>query len=546
VIDYPGDTPGRGGWHRNQDGKARVNHPDGGKRICIYDGGSSFWAIHEPYTGPAIYGEQGQQVHDITDCADRHQPLTDELIERGEALGLSREYQNFIYATYITFRKTHGFGEPLHIEKHYVNDAWKVASNIDRVDVLCGMIEFGDTKTATELCKPDYVVQLATMVDGVPYDVETGTRGEWPHPVNRERANIFWLPVRRGMHRDDTLTWFTNDDRSTWPAWELHHVDLVGAVALAQRVVDLRDTDAKPFYTIATPSGDGEQIAAPADGESGDEVAAPSLPLGVEQPATGDVARQMPSPVATPPLVEFFDNINANPIGGSVDVEEITATIRAHRDGPVATLDEARARYRELSDGDKAAVARYWEANDTDLTDADQIIESIGAVQGFHDVAAEPPPPTPAPTPRAALPTVTDEGDTLDEDTIEAAKKRYGALDDAARAWVAHSAAKVRLSPEHGGKATQRRMAIYRGLCELAESDGFDNDNIVKGICVHILGDIVWQGPKVADILGALSLTEASRFARMCDVVTTGDVAIAWTLEGRCEISASVLDGVAA
>jgi hypothetical protein len=28
----------------------------------------------------------------------------------------------------------------------------------------------------------------------------------------------------------------------------------------------------------------------------------------------------------------------------------------------------------------------------------------------------------------------------------------------------------------------------------------------------------------------------------MCDVVTTGDVAIAWTLEGRCEISASVLD----
>jgi hypothetical protein len=111
---------------------------------------------------------------------------------------------------------------------------------------------------------------------------------------------------------------------------------------------------------------------------------------------------------------------------------------------------------------------------------------------------------------------------------------------------VAVCGAKVRLSPNHGGVASVRRFEILRGLCELAESDGFDTDDVVRAITWHILGDIVWQGPKVADILGALSLTEASRFARMCDVLTTGNVAIAWTLEGRCEISASVLDEVAA
>jgi hypothetical protein len=327
---------------------------------------------------------------------------------------------------------------------------------------------------------------LALAAESTPYDQTADERRDWDTAPTVSHAYILWFPLTEAI----------KNQRPEWPDWTLVSVALAPGRRLLDLLLTVRDD--------ATHKDCFTKIAAPADGESGDEVAAPSLPLEVEQPATGDAARQMPS--------------------------------------PVATLDEARARYRELSEGDKAAVARYWEANDTDLTDADQIIESIGAVQGFHDIEVTPPPTTPAPTPRAALPTVTDEGDLLDDATIEAAKKRYGALDDAARAWVAHSAAKVRLSPEHGGKATVRRMAIYRGLCELAESDGFDTDDVIKGICAHILGDIVWHGPTVADILGALSLTEASRFARMCDVVTTGDIAVHWTDDRRMVFSASLVE----
>jgi hypothetical protein len=91
-----------------------------------------------------------------------------------------------------------------------------------------------------------------------------------------------------------------------------------------------------------------------------------------------------------------------------------------------------------------------------------------------------------------------------------------------------------------------RRFELLRGLCTLAEVDGFDSDDIVRALCHHLLGDVVWEGAKVPDIIGALSVTEALTFARMCDVVTTGDVAIHWTDDRRCIVSASVAEGVAA
>jgi len=460
VIEYPGDTPGRGGWYRNNDGEARVAHPDGGKRICIYGGGSSFWSISKPYTGPAIYGEQGQQVHDITDCADQRQPLSDELIERGEALGLSREYQNYIYASYITFRKSHGFGEPLYIEKHYVNDGWKVASNIDRVDVVDGLIEFGDTKTATDPVKPDYVVQLATMVDGVPYDVITSQRGEWPHPINRDRANIFWIPVRRGMKRDKTGTWVTNDDRSTWPSWALYRVNLVAAVTLGQRVVDLRETDVTDSF------------------------------------------------VAT------------------------------------STLEQLRQHVRDVfSDADRDALRAYFDANDIDTGDIEQVSGAIAAVEGFRDVQVAPVErivvETQAPPPERTI----DEGPDLGDAEIAAAGKRYGALDDVVRSWVSACGAKVRLSPAHGGVASVRRFELLRGLCQLAET-GFDTDDMVRACAaLTTLGDDAWRrGTKVADVVAAMTLADAVRFAKACDIVTTGDVAIAWELDGRAVISPSVME----
>jgi hypothetical protein len=483
VIDYPGDTPGRGGWHRNEQGLALVRHPAGVRKLA-YGGASSIWPF-DPYNGPAIYGDRGTHLHSICDLADAGEPLPPAFIAAGVALDISADLQAYIYARYIVFLKAHGL-TVTHVEVPVVVDRAKVATNIDRVVKRGNCHYVADIKSSSRVESPGYLLQLALAAESTPYDQATDERQAWDEPISSLTAFIFWFPLSEAI----------KNQRPEWPDWTLVEVDLAPGADLLDLLLTVRDdVTHKDCFT---------KIAAPADGESGDEVAAPSLPLEVEQPATGDVARQMPS--------------------------------------PVATLDEARARYRELSEGDKAAVARYWEANDTDLTDADQIIESIGAIIGFRDIEVTPPPPVVVSNPTPALPTVTDEGDTLDDDAIEAAKKRYGALDDAARAWVAHSAAKVRLSPEHGGKATQRRMEIYRGLCELAESDGFDTDDVVKGITWHILGDIVWQGPKVPDILGALSLTEASRFARMCDIVTTGDVAVHWTDDRRMVFSASLVE----
>jgi hypothetical protein len=145
------------------------------------------------------------------------------------------------------------------------------------------------------------------------------------------------------------------------------------------------------------------------------------------------------------------------------------------------------------------------------------------------------------------LPRVIDEGPDIDAATVAAAGKRYAALDDAARSWVSLCAANVRLSPDHGGVASTRRMELLRGLCELGESDGFDTDDMVRAIAaVSGLGDAAWQTRRIADVVGALTLEEAVTFAKVADVVTTGDVAIRWELDGRCVLSASVVEGVAA
>lgn len=152
--------------------------------------------------------------------------------------------------------------------------------------------------------------------------------------------------------------------------------------------------------------------------------------------------------------------------------------------------------------------------------------------------AKRPPKPT-------ALPVPVDEGDDLSDGDVAAAGKRYGQLGDDVRPWVTDTGAHIRLSPGHGGRPTVRRFALLRGLCTLAET-GYHNDDIVKAIAHHILGDIVWQGATAAAIVAALDVDEAARFARMCDTLAAaGDVSLRYELDGRAVLEPSVI-GVAA
>ena len=87
----------------------------------------------------------------------------------------------------------------LAVEQTVVNDRWRLAGTLDRLDVAdhdiltaYGAIEagvpfVGDIKTGGLTLGNDgqpnywvkYPVQLAAYVDAVPYDTETDERGEW-------------------------------------------------------------------------------------------------------------------------------------------------------------------------------------------------------------------------------------------------------------------------------------------------------------------------------------------------------------------------------
>jgi hypothetical protein len=488
---------GRGGWWRNEAGKALVRHPNGTRKLA-YDGGSSLWPFG-PYDGPAIYGERGTHLHSICDCADRNLPLTAEFIAEGEARGISQELQRYIYARWSVFLKAHGFLVEC-IEIAVVNDTAKVATNIDRTLLLAGWQFVADIKSSSNVISPGYLLQLAACAGSVPYDLDTDERLEWDVPLDQDVGYILWFP----------LTAAIKAERDAWPDWTLVSVALAPGRQLLHQLLDLRDgKDYVDAFIILTGDDDTHGNAEPS-------------PVTLDDPSDAGV---------------FAD------LGTSKSAAEMRESLgRLRRLGQRAvTLDDARARYQALSDGDKAAVARYWEANDVDLTDADAIMESIDAVLGFHDVNIEPvarPEPTPT-APVAA--TDVDEGATIDDGDIAAAGRRYGALGDTERAWVSLCGGKVRLSPDHGGVASVRRFELLRGLCALAEG-GFDDDNCVRAIAWHILGDIAWQVAAVVDVIAALDVDEARRFALIADVVATGEVAMAWTPEHRLMISPSVVD----
>lgn len=474
---------GRGGHLRNAQGQALVKI---GNRNRIANGGSDLDPFEEPYTGDPIHGERGTHLHLITDLADTEQSLDDypQVIADGVALGISEAKQRHAYDNWNDFAAHHGMHVFVdHIEQIVANAELLIASNIDRLILFAEGAEafVGDTKTARHVDRRSYLLQatLYTHPGTLPYNPETGAFGEWPAPINRKRAYLFHLSSGELVEADD-------DTPDAWPTWKLIPLDLSVGWEQWNAICAARDFD----YSVAF-GDDFTQIAAPL-----------TPPAGGEQPATD------PERTATAP-------------------------------GSVATLDEARARYRALSDGDKASVAAYWERNGTDMTDATQIMESIDAVENFDDVHTEPVARPEPPPVVVQKPLEFSEGLTLDDATIDAAGRRYLALDDDVRSWVSVSGALVRLKPP-GGKPTERRMELLRGLCALAEA-GFDADDMARAVLAHVIGDEAWQGAPVADLVGTLDLPEARRFAHLCDAVAGAEgVALHYQLDGRAVITPSV------
>jgi hypothetical protein len=177
VITWP--QRGRGGWWRNADGEAVVSHPTRNSQL-VYAGGSSLWEFADgPYRGDPIYGERGTWVHDLCALACNGEQPSAEFIAEGEALGIPEALQRHIYRNWIGTRKAHGV-TTLHIELPIVHDGWRVATNADRIEQCAdGEVVGGDIKTAGDVVKVAYHVQLAVIPGSLPYNQETGERGTW-------------------------------------------------------------------------------------------------------------------------------------------------------------------------------------------------------------------------------------------------------------------------------------------------------------------------------------------------------------------------------
>ena len=487
MIDYadPGPSRDPDDFRRNSKDQPLVKHPVTG-RDTPYDRPSGWF---DDYTGiDPVYANRGTHVHRICEHIDNGVAWAADLafVASGVALGIPADTQHDIAIAWDRFKRAHGL-TIIANEATVVNDALRVAGTLDRIVEWQRQRCVLDIKTGSKVAKTAYAVQLARYAGSVPYDVHTDTRGSWGDDINQTVGIIAHLPLNAILKG------------SCGVEFELVTVKLAEGHRAAGDLYNLVNLDLSDDFTTI----------APAPSHAGDAPTVAPHGTVVEHDAEGDGA-----PAATPA---------SDP-----------------------SLDELRATVRQWQPADRAALTAYFDRNDVDTSDAAQVAEAIDAVRNFHDVVTEPvtrPTPAPAPPPARDI----DEGNPLSDAKVQAAGKRYTKLPDEVRSWVTVAGAKCRLSVAHGGKATERRGAILGALCEMAEQ-GFDDDDAIRAIVAHLLGDIAWQaGVGIADVVAAMDVAEAHRFAGLVSLVCMTPAAFEFP-EGpvRCVLASSVAEKAAA
>jgi hypothetical protein len=148
--------------------------------------------------GSSLAADRGTHIHLLLEHWDRSPLMPMALLDIGERLGIPTPLQIQIVHQWAAFRERLSL-TALAVEQTVVNDRWRLAGTLDRLDVAdrdiltaYGVLEagqpfVGDIKTGGLTVgtdgQPNYwvkhSVQLAAYVDAVPYDTETDERGEW-------------------------------------------------------------------------------------------------------------------------------------------------------------------------------------------------------------------------------------------------------------------------------------------------------------------------------------------------------------------------------
>jgi hypothetical protein len=266
-IAYP--RKGRGGFLRNQHEQVVVAHPDGGKRTLIYDGASSLLDFGRPYTGDRIHGDRGTFIHDLIGVTLAGGVPNDELVAQGEALGIPEALQRHITRNFTVTREAWGITSAGHVERCYVHDGWRVASNADDIDRTAdGRHVAADFKSSGDVVRTSYALQLAALAGGsVMYDPDTGTRTPWPFTIDPNVGHIWWYPIGKAIAADP----------ADWPTWTLVRVDLRHGHAIGNQLAAIKYDPVRrgDFNVGATPA---EQVAAvPTAPDEGDDIDADTV-----------------------------------------------------------------------------------------------------------------------------------------------------------------------------------------------------------------------------------------------------------------------------
>ena len=164
-----------------------------------------------------LAAERGTHHHELTEDDDEGRDFVAR-IAAGEALAVPRPVQTGVVEVWRLALAASGV-EICEVEAKCVDDRWRLAGTLDRVARLtrdlhfvtvhgervtlkAGTVLILDIKTGRlrlERGRPiywhGYAVQLASYAQSVPYDPDTGERGEWSEPIDQRYAIIAHLDV---------------------------------------------------------------------------------------------------------------------------------------------------------------------------------------------------------------------------------------------------------------------------------------------------------------------------------------------------------------
>lgn len=173
-----------------------------------------------------LAAERGTHAHELTEDFDTEADWI-ERANRGEDLGLPPDVQAALVRAWEVMLNVSGI-EILAVEMNVVDDHWRLAGTLDRIGRLtrdlrfvtpdgqviylkAGTVIVLDVKTGKLRCDRgivqywhSYAPQVASYAHSVPYDVTTGTRGEWEWEIDQQWAIIAHLDVLAALDGNAT------------------------------------------------------------------------------------------------------------------------------------------------------------------------------------------------------------------------------------------------------------------------------------------------------------------------------------------------------